>query len=411
VLQNPAEVLTATQRSRLASARTSDATVVIRGKGEIDDPASRPRPASGMLTWRFQADSVRDFAWAAARHFIWDAVGVNKGKTLAMSLYPPSADSIWKESSQYIKFALEEYSRQWFPYPYPVAVNVNGPEGGMEYPMIVFCSERQSEFDLYYVTTHELGHEWYPMIVGSNERLYGWQDEGLNTFIDYYSVADWFRDRPQLLQTPAAAFELGAMSSWTGFVRQYTGREGPSMEPQDRNDGFISGYLAYTKPGAGLHFLRHEVVDSTAFDQAFREYTRRWAFKHPTPADFFRTMNDALGEDLSWFWRSWFYRTDHLDQAVDSVVQRDSSGTTISRIMLSNRMEMVSPVEMTVTGADGSRQIVKLPVETWMRSWTVPYFMRTSSAARPVRVEIDVRNVYPDVNRTNNVWSAPAATP
>ena len=176
------------------------------------------------------------------------------------------------------------------------------------------------------------------MIVGSNERLYGWQDEGFNTFIDYFSTVDRFRNDTAALNNPEMGFELGKMSAWLAFLRSYNGRESPSLEPQDRNPGgMLGGWLNYGKPAAGLHFLRNEVVDSTQFDYAFREYTRRWAFKHPTPADFFRSMNDALGEDLSWFWRSWFYRTDHLDQAVDSVQQRDSSGTTITRIFLSNK--------------------------------------------------------------------------
>jgi hypothetical protein len=203
--------------------------------------------------------------------------------------------------------------------------------------------------------------------------------------------------------------ELGNMRQWIDFARRYTGREAPSLEPQDRNDGMISGELHYTKPAAGLHFLRNEVVDSAAFDLAFREYARRWAFRHPTPADFFRTMNDALGEDLSWFWRSWFYRSDHLDQAIDSVSVRDSAGVAEQvRVFLSNRLEMVAPVDLTITGADSSVQHVKLPVEVWYRGATTSYPLRTTVAARPVRVAVDAHNVYPDVNRTNNTWQAPS---
>ncbi len=409
VLRNAAEVLPAEQRRRLALAVRSDTTIRIIAPNEVGTPALLPPGTGAARTWRFHADNVRDVAWAAAPHFLWDASGWEG--ILIQALYPPAALPLWSRAAAMSRHTIQQHSTRWFRYPYPTAINVNGPVGGMEYPMIVFCSERRDEFNLYYVTTHELGHEWYPMIVGSNERLYGWQDEGFNTFIDAFSTEDWFRDRPALLQTPAAGLELGRMSAWVQFVRSYIAREAPIMEPQDRNEGFIGGWLHYGKPGAGLHFLRREVVDSTAFDQAFREYTRRWAFKHPTPADFFRSMNDALGEDLSWFWRSWFYRTDHLDQAVDSVAQRDSSGTTITRIFLSTKLEMVAPVDLTITGADGARQQVKLPVEIWMRSWSVPYVVRNPSGARPVRVEIDARGVYPDVNRTNNVWTAPPAMP
>jgi aminopeptidase N len=173
----------------------------------------------------------------------------------------------------------------------------------------------------------------------------------------------------------------------------------------------LGGWLNYGKPATGLRFLRNEVLDSAQFDYAFREYTRRWAFKHPTPADFFRSMNDALGEDLSWFWRSWFYRTDHLDQAVDSVQQRDSSGTTTTRIFLSNKREMVAPLDLTVTRADGTSERMKFPVELWYRGMAYDFRVRNSSAARPVRVVLDARNVYPDVNRANNVWTAPATAP
>ncbi|HKG34438.1 MAG TPA: M1 family metallopeptidase, partial [Gemmatimonadales bacterium] len=179
-LQNPAQVLTATQRSRLSRARASDSTVVIRSKDEVADPASRPASATGTLTWRFTADSVRDFAWAAARHFVWDAARANGGRTVAMSFYPPSAEPIWKQSTQYIRFAIENYS-SWYRYPYPAAINVNGIEGGMEYPMIVFCHNRTDAPALFSVTDHEIGHTWYPMVVGNNERRYAWMDEGFNT--------------------------------------------------------------------------------------------------------------------------------------------------------------------------------------------------------------------------------------
>ena len=159
--------------------------------------------------------------------------------------------------------------------------------------------------------------------------------------------------------------------------------------------------------GSGSDIL---IGDSTAFDDAFREYVRRWAFKHPQPADFFRTMNAALGEDLSWFWRGWFLRSDHLDQAVDSVVQRDSAGQTLTGVFLSNRLEMVAPVELLVRFADGSTRTVKLPVETWLRGPRTVWGLRTPTAAKPVRIDIDLRGVYPDVDRSNNVWAAGAAS-
>jgi hypothetical protein len=408
VLANAAQVLPAEQRRRLALAVRSDTTVHIIAPNEVGTPALLPAGTGATRTWRFHAANVRDVSWAAAPNFLWDASGWDG--ILIQALYPPAALPLWGEAADMSRHTIMHHSN-WYHYPYPTAINVNGPVGGMEYPMIVFCSERQDRLGLYFVTTHELGHEWYPMVVGSNERLYGWQDEGFNTFIDWFSTADRFRNDSAALSSPMMGMQLGQMRYWLGFLRSYIGRDAPSLEPQDRNPpGMLSGWLNYGKPAAGLHFLREEVVDSTQFDYAFREYTRRWAFRHPTPADFFRTMNDALGEDLSWFWRSWFYRTDHLDQAVDSVQQRDSSGTTITRIFLSNKGKMVAPVDLTITRADSTSERTKFPVELWYRGMTYDFRVRNPNAARPVRVELDARNVYPDVNRANNAWLAPAQT-
>lgn len=398
VLQNPTEVLTAEQRSRLVRARSSEATVVIRGKDEIADPASRPRPASGTLTWRFRADSVRDFAWAAARHFVWDAVGVNGGKTLAMSLYPPSADSIWNQSSQYAKFAIEQYSRQWYPYPYPVAINVNGPEGGMEYPMIVFCGNRTNAQALYSVTDHEFGHTWFPMIVGSNERLYPWMDEGFNTFMNYYNWRLRFPDAPN---------RRGNAATYVGYA--LSGREVPAITPADRVPGAVLGHAAYNKPGLGLIVLREQVLGPERFDPAFREYIRRWAYKHPTPADFFRTMEDGVGEDLSWFWRSWFYTTETLDQAVDSIRVGERQGAPLSRVFLRNAGPMVMPVDLTLyyDGAPPERR--RLPVEIWYGGSS---FTLVIPGQKVIGAVVDPGEAFPDVNRSNNrVGEVPPPTP
>jgi hypothetical protein len=393
-LQNPAEVLTAGQRSRLSRARASDSTVVIRGKDEIDDPASRPTSRSGTLTWRFMADSVRDFAWAAARHFVWDAARANRGKTLAMSFYPPSAEPIWRESTQYIRFAVENYS-SWYPYPYPVAINVNGIEGGMEYPMIVFCHNRTDGPALFSVTDHEIGHTWFPMVVGNNERLYAWMDEGLNTFMNYYN---WEK------KYPGAYNRRGNPGLYIPFA--LSGREEPIMTPADRIFGSLS-VTAYTKPGLGLILLRDRIIGPQRFDPAFREYIRRWAYKHPTPADFYRTIEDGVGEDLSWFWRSWFYSTEQLDQAVDSVTVADSAGVVASRVYLRSAGDMPMPVELDLRFEDGTGQHLSLPVEIWYGGRQ--YTLLVPGPKRVTGASIDARNFYPDVRRENNAWMAPAS--
>ncbi|HET6577095.1 MAG TPA: M1 family metallopeptidase [Gemmatimonadales bacterium] len=398
VLQNPDEVLTAAQRARLARARTSAETVVIRGKDEIGDPASRPPTEYPALTWRFTADSVRDFAWAAARHFVWDAVGVNDGRTLAMSYYPPSADSIWKDASQYAKTAIEYYSKQWLPYPYPVASNVNGIEGGMEYPMIVFCHNRTDPQALYSVTDHEFGHTWFPMVVGSNERRYGWMDEGFNSFMNHYSFPRKFPDSP--LPNSRGVPE-------TYIKNALSGDEQTIMTPADRMHSTENWRQSvYNKPAVGLVLLRDHITSPERFDPVFREYIRRWAYKHPTPADFFRTMEDGLGEDLSWFWRSWFYTTERLDQAVDSVALSDSAGV-VSRVYLRNAGQMPMPVELSLVMDDGSTQRLRLPVEVWGMGDRYTALIRGPKKVNGVT--IDPEGWYPDVDRSNNRW--PAGTP
>ena len=389
-LRNPAAVLTTTQRNRLAHALQSDSTVVIRGKDEIDHPESRPRSPSGTLTWRFTADSVRDFAWAAASHFVWDAARANGGRTLAMSFYPPSAEAVWNQSTQFVRFAVESYSA-WHRYPYPVAINVNGIEGGMEYPMIVFCHNRTDAPALFSVTDHEIGHSWFPMLVGSNERLYPWMDEGFNTFLNYY---DWEQKYPGTYNRRANA------RLYIPFA--LSGKEDPIMTPADRIRGDLS-ITAYTKPGLGLVLLRDRIIGRQRFDPAFREYIRRWAYKHPTPADFFRTIEDGVGEDLSWFWRSWLYTTERLDLAVDSVSTSDSAGV-VSRVHLRNVGGMPMPVELDLRMEDGSSQHLSLPVEIWFAGDR--YVLSVPGPKRVVGAAIDARNFFPDVHRENNSWMA-----
>jgi hypothetical protein len=393
-LQNPTQVLTAAQRARLARARASDSTVVIRRQDEIADPASRPLSRSGMLTWRFTADSVRDFAWAAARHFVWDAARANGGKTLAMSFYPPSAEPVWNQSTQYVRFAVENYS-SWYSYPYPVAINVNGIEGGMEYPMIVFCRNRTDPKALFSVTDHEIGHTWFPMIVGNNERLYAWMDEGFNTFMNHYN---WDKKYPG---------EYNRRGDPGLYIRSaLSGKEEPIMTPADRIKGNLS-MAAYTKPGLGLILLRDHIIGPRRFDPAFREYIRRWSYKHPTPADFFRSMEDGVGEDLSWFWRSWFYTTERLDQTVDSVTVSDSAGVVASNVHLRSATPMTMPVELDLRMNDGTTQHLTLPVEVWQGG--PQYTAVVPGPKTVVGVVVDPKKLYPDVRRENNRWDAPKA--
>ena len=398
-LRNPAEVLPALLRTRLAAAARSDTIVRIIRPDEIGAASLLPARAGATRTWRFHADNVRDFAWASSANYLWDASSWDG--ILMQAFYPPENINAWRTAADMTRHSVMMHSR-WFHYPYPVATSAQGPVGGMEYPMMTFDDD-QNEKELYYTIAHEQGHEWYPMIVGSQERLYPWMDEGFNTFIDWFS----FRDRYPADTVRIQSLEFGAMSAWQKFLATRA-PESPIMEPQDRAlNGLMGGWNAYGRPAVGLHFLREQVLDSTAFDAAFAEYTRRWAFRHPTPADFFRSINDGVGEDLSWFWRSWFQRTDHLDQAVDSVKVLTRGGQQVAAIFLSRKREMVAPVEMRLSYGDGSTRSVKLPVETWYAGSAPVWGVAVGAAGAPVKVEIDPRQVYPDVDRTNNVWPAP----
>lgn len=392
-LLNPLEVLTTPERARLAQALKSDTTVPIIARAEVGQSATRPAGTSATLTWRFSAKNVRDVAWAAAPNFIWDASGWNG--ILIESVYPPQSNPDWQNSTKYARHTIRHYSEKWFQYPYPTAINVAGPVGGMEYPMIVFCGDQAGGFDLYSVTTHELGHQWFPMIVGSNERLFAWMDEGFNTFINIYSIRSFYRD--SLWDR-----NRGDPQAWARYAA--SGRDQAPMLPADRVDPRQLGQVAYTKPATGLYLLRHHIVgDTLRFDAAFREYIRRWAYRHPAPADFFRSMEDGLGEDLSWFWKGWFYTTDVVDLAVDSAATvRDNSGVTYGGVILSSRGALPMPLDLRLTYANDSIVRVRLPVEVWFQGNRYVYLR--PAPAELVKVEIDPDFALPDVRRENNVW-------
>ena len=386
VLQNAAEVYTATQLERLAAAKTSRDTVMIRSKDEVSDPETRPA-GDGPLTWRFHADNVRTVAWASSEAFILDACAA--GDVLVQSAYSEDSLPVWGKSTQMLRTAIEGYSTRWFPYPYPVATNVGGVEGGMEYPMIIFCSgqNRRSEQGLYGVTTHEIGHNWFPMLVNTDERRHAWMDEGFNTFINKYSTVEWF---PKSKPPKGASF--AGMMKMPGV---------PVVTNADRLSGMQLGLLQYEKTGVGLLILREYVLGHERFDFAFRTYIRRWAFKSPQPADFFRTMEDAAGMDLAWFWRGWFLEDAMLDQGVDSVQQ--SSGRRPTRITFVNHERMVMPLVFRATFEDGTTEEQRLPVELWHHSDKVQVSLEGRGKVREVRIDPD--QMLPDVDRTNNMWN------
>jgi hypothetical protein len=394
-LTNPEEVLTPTQRERLAKARTSAETVMIRSAEEVADPASRPA-GTAPLTWRFHADRVRTFAFTSSPAFIWDAAGVNgQPKTLAQSVYPKEASQVWSKSTDMLRFAIEGYNSRWFEYPYPSATNVFGNVGGMEYPMIIFCGDRNSDEGLYGVTTHEIGHNWFPMVVNSDERRHAWMDEGFNTFINIYSEAD--------------RFHKGEVKR-NGRDFAHLVRDGlPPMDtpPDQLGPGLLSS-LQYAKTAVALYLLREEVMGPERFDRAFKEYIRRWSFKSPRPADFYRTMENVGGMDLSWFWRGWMTEARTLDQGVSAVEQRSVEGKLVSAtITFDNVGTMVMPLRYRVTFEDGSTQDERLPVQIWY--WTNHWKTDIQTPGKKVvKVVLDPDGVMPDIDPRNNTWEPPA---
>ncbi|MFO1065771.1 MAG: M1 family aminopeptidase [Pirellulales bacterium] len=316
VLQNAGEVLTADQQSRLKEARTAKKPVFIVTPNEAAENQKEKTDAN--KTWVFHAQNVRDFAFASSRKFIWDAQGhdVEGNSVMAMSFYPNEAEPLWSRFSTHsIIHTLNVYSRYTFAYPYPTAISVNGPVFGMEYPMICFNGPRPEEdgtyssrtkYALISVVIHEVGHNYFPMIVNSDERQWTWMDEGLNTFLQYLAEQEWQKDYPS---------QRGEPEDITRYMLSTD--QVPIMTNSESLLQF--GNNAYAKPATALNILRETILGRELFDFAFKEYARRWKFKRPMPADFFRTMEDASGIDLDWFWRGWFYSTDHCDIGIESV--------------------------------------------------------------------------------------------
>ncbi len=321
VLQNPKDVLTKTQRNRLAKAKDADKPVLVITPDEaLENEKSR---STKTKTWEFEAKNVRDFAFASSRKFIWDAQGYKGGKTdtMAMSFYPNEGNPLWeKYSTESIIHTMEQYNKYTFAYPYPVSISVNGPVGGMEYPMITFNGprptldketgektySRRTKYGLIGVIIHEVGHNYFPMIVNSDERQWTWMDEGLNTFLQFVAEQAWEEGYPS---------RRGDAANITSYMK--SDNQVPIMTNSESILQF--GNNAYGKPATALNILRETVMGRELFDFAFKEYAQRWKFKRPTPADFFRTMEDASGVDLDWFWRGWFYTTDHVDIALGNI--------------------------------------------------------------------------------------------
>lgn len=466
-LQNPKDVLTKKQLERYESAKsTYDKPVFIVTQSEAEKKEkSRSKKKS---TWTFKAENVRDFAFCSSRKYIWDAMAVKIGdkSPLAMSFYPKEGNPLWeKTSTMAIKNTLEVYSKYTFDYPYPVAQSVHAANQGMEYPMICFNYGRpnedgtwseNTEYGNIGVIVHEVGHNYFPMIVNSDERQWTWMDEGLNTFLEHRTMVERYGHFDNSWGTPVAM---------TRYMKGDKSNISPIMTNSEQVKQF--GYNAYGKPSAALVLLRETVMGPELFDKAFKTYAQRWAFKHPEPADFFRTMEDASGVDLDWFWRGWFYGTDHVDVTVDNVrwfkvadnetslegrgqkgqiksagnkdengnnldfsggfetvtitdtdprfygeyrnsvnddaIRAKLAGKNLYELTLSNSGGLVTPVIIEWTYADGTKELEKLPAEIWRMNET--RFTKVFKKDKEVtNIVIDPNMETADVNTEDNVF-------
>ncbi len=469
VLQNPKAVLTPTQVERFENAKkTFDKPVLIVTQEEAI--AKEKERSKKKSTWEFYAENVRDFAFATSRKFIWDAMAVkiNDKAPLAQSLYPKEGNPLWgKESTMAIKNTLEVYSSRTIDYPYPTAYSVHTANQGMEYPMICFNGGRPKSDGTFSQLTyermvgviiHEVGHNFFPMIVNSDERQWSWMDEGLNSFLERETKREHY---------PNVNISWGSPKGLSGYMRGDKDKMRPIMWDSDDIPGNDFGPNAYGKPAAALTLLRESVMGPELFDKSFKEYAQRWAFKHPKPADFFRTMEDASAVDLDWFWRGWFYTVDNVDVELDEVkwfkvkseqkdvenknvktatgdlaanksktkatdfsqgaqeitmintpdnfygefknkindagVRQKIEGKNLYELTLKNKGGLVTPVIIEWTFADGTKEIEKIPAEIWRvnENEVKKVFMKEKEVTNVV---IDPNNDSGDTNLSDNVF-------
>jgi hypothetical protein len=394
-LQNARDVLPPAVLARHALAAKSDTVIRLVTAADLRSGAARPG-TTGMLTWRFSAKNVRDAVWAASPDFQWDASSW-KG-IMAYAYYRPGAAVNWHDAADQSRMSIQEYSERWFPYPWPQISAIEGPISGMEYPMIAMENKSRDKYDLYNVVTHEIGHMWFPMIVASNERAYMWQDEGFNTFINTFSEARRYPERGD--QMARAAEERRLVEAYMKRSIDLPVHRGP-----DRIEPRMLGEAAYIKPSVGLQLLRQEILGPEAFDDAFRTYVARWAYRHPTPTDFFRTMEDAGGRRLDWFWREWFMENARFDQAIDTVATAQQGDTNLVAVVYGNRERGVLPIRARFTFNDGSTEDFDYPAEVWSINST-QYLRRYRFVGKQLtRVQLDPDLRLVDIDRTNNGWT------
>lgn len=402
-LANPEAVLTPTVRERLAKARLTDSVTHVVAAAEREPGRSTTRGNSGELTWHFTASGVRDFAWGTSDHYLWDATRVilpgddGRADTVAVNAFFRPKGPPYTDWARYAASSIRFLSAYLWPYPWPHIDVVDGTVGGMEYPMLVNITGARDSISLYSVTLHEIGHMWFPMQVGSDERRHSWQDEGVNTYVENQGVHAEF---------PATHPEEDSRDGYVRWAKErggvdYVGGPPPLMRHGDLYPPLTRDFstATYTKTAVVLRMLEG-VLGKETTRRALREYGRRWQWKHPSAYDFFHTFDDVAGRDLSWFWRTWFYEPWTLDQAIASVTTSGDSTT----IALEDRGLAPMPVPLAITRADGRVDRVTVPVDVWLAG-TRHYALRVPASPAVTRVEIDPEGLFADVDRANQVWA------
>ena len=406
-LQNPKAVLTSNQITRLAKARTGGGLETIISKTEIQSPKSRP-VQKGTLTWHFKMNHSRDVSFAASTAFMWDAEAAELPggrKVLAMSVYPPesSGQDAWGRATDYLKASIEYFSKNYAPYPWNNATNVGGPVGGMEYPGIIFVSKQVKGKQLYDITAHEIGHNWFPMLVGSNERRYAWMDEGMNTFIDIGAMAAY--NNGEYAPKRDGEYAPGGGNPADEIIPYLKDPFAPII--MDRADAVSGNYthpFFYFKTAFGLHLLRDVILGPSKFDYAFRTYVKNWSFKHPSPYDFFRTIENESGEDLGWFWKEWFFHNWEFDEGITEVEYKNLDPKQGTKVTIKNYDQMALPTEIQWTTASGQTGNLKIPIEVWLQGDTYTITLPTKEKMKSIILDPD--NLLPDSRRSNNLWMA-----
>ena len=369
---------------------------MIRSAAEVNDPASRPK-SGGTLTWHFGMDHTRDVVWSASPVFMWDAARINLpgGKTSLFRKCLPARECGRRRlgrSTEYVKDAVERFSKDWFPYPYPAAINVAGFSTGMEYPGVIFDGIDDKGKTLFWISAHEIGHTWFPMIVGSNERRNAFMDEGFNTFIDIGESAEFQNG----VYGPKRDSEYSAGGEPPDTILKVL--DDPTapvlLMPADAYTWPITHPVSYFKGAYGMVLLREQILGKQRFDWAFRKYISDWAFKHPSPSDFFREMSSEGGEDLSWFWRGWYMNNWRFDLAVTKIEG--------DQVTLTNKGQLVLPATVEVRYTDGTTARFRVPVEAWESKAELVW-----SGDKPVAsAKVDPDHVLPDDDRANNSMEA-----